>query len=145
MKYIPISKVAHKYLYLAPGVTSTNILSIVHTYYSTNVLSINTYSTNVLKYLYLLAKSSTYVPSHHHIGLAKLRYLYPLQTRLDHIIYSYTKQGRNSNQTHRKINEYFYSFTNNPKSAILLIVKQTRIKPNKQQVLRTYPYKVRTA
>ena len=73
MKYIPISKVAHKYLYLAPGVTSTNILSIVHTYYSTNVLSINTYSTNVLKYLYLLAKSSTCVLGHHHLGLAKTR------------------------------------------------------------------------
>ena len=119
MKYIPISKVAHKHLYLAPGAPSTNILSIVHTYYSTNVLSINTYSTNVLKYLYLLAKSSTYVPGHHHLGLAKLKYLYSLQTRWIHIIYSYTKQARNSNQTNKKINEYFYSFTSNPKSAIL--------------------------
>ena len=127
MKYIPILKVAHKHLYLAPGVTSTNILSIVHTYYSTNVLSINTYSTNVLKYLYLLANSSTHVLGHHHIGLAKDKYLYSLKTRWIHIIYSYTKQGRKSNQTHRKINEYFYSFTSNPKSAILLIVKQMRI------------------
>ena len=129
MKYIPISKVSHKYLYLAPGVTSTNILSIVHTYYSTNVLSINTYSTNVLKYLYLLTKSSTHVLGHHHIGLAKDKYLYSYTFHPNHIIYRYTKQARISNQTNKKINEYFYSFTTNPKSAILLIVKQTRIKP----------------
>ena len=119
MNYIPIPKVAHKYLYLAPGAPSTNILSIVHTYYSTNVLSINTYSTNVLKYLYLLANSSTCVLGHHHLGLAKLKYLYSLKTRWIHIIYSYTKQGRKFNQPTKKINEYFYSFTSNPKSAIL--------------------------
>ena len=119
MKYIPISKVAHKYLYLAPGVTSTNILSIVHTYYSTNVLSINTYSTNVLKYLYLLTKSSTYVSTTIIIGLAKDKYLYSLHMISNHVIYKYTKQGRKFNQTHRKINKYFYLFTTNPKSAIL--------------------------
>ncbi len=119
MKYIPISKVAHKYLYLPLKAPSTNILSIVHTYYSTNVLSINTYSTNVLKYLYLLTKSSTYVPGHHHIGLAKDKYLYSYTFHPNHIIYRYNKSERNSNQTHRKINEYIYSFTTNPKSAIL--------------------------
>ena len=110
---------AHKYLYLTPRVTSTNILSIVQTYYSTNVLSIYTYSTNVLKYLYLLTKSSTYVLGHHHIGRAKLKYLYSLHMISNHIIYKYIKQGRNSNQPTKKINEYFYSFTTNPKSAIL--------------------------
>ena len=119
MKYIPISKVAHKYLYLPLKAPSTNILSIVHTYYSTNVLSINTYSTNVLKYLYLLTKSSTHVLSHHDIGRAKDKYLYSLHMILNHIIYRYTKQGRKFNQTHKKINEYFYSFTTNPKPAIL--------------------------
>ena len=119
MKYIPISKVAHKYLYLPLKATSTNILSIVQTYYSTNVLSINTYSTNVLKYLYLLTKSSTNVPTTIIIGLAKLKYLYSLHMISNHIIYRYNKQGRKFNQTHRKINEYFYSFTTNPKSAIL--------------------------
>ena len=47
--------------------TKHKYLSIVHTYYSTNVLSINTYSsTNVLKYLYLPGKSSTCVLGHHH-------------------------------------------------------------------------------
>ena len=119
MKYIPISKVSHKYLYLTPVVVSTNILSIVQTYYSTNVLSINTYSTNVLKYLYLVnPRSSTHVLSTI-IGLAKLKYLYSLHMIPNHIIYRYTKQARISNKTNRKINEYFYSFTNNPKPAIL--------------------------
>ena len=119
MKYIPISKVSHKYLYLPLKATSTNILSIVQTYYSTNVLSINTYSTNVLEYLYLVnPKSSTHVLSTI-IGLAKLKYLYSLHMIPNHIIYRYTKQARISNKTNRKINEYFYSFTNNPKPAIL--------------------------
>ena len=73
MKYIPISKVAHKYLYLAPGVTSTNILSIVHTYYSKYLYSVHLYySTLVLEYLYLPGKSSTGVPTTI-IGLLKTR------------------------------------------------------------------------
>ena len=101
-----------KYLYLSP-------VKVVQTYYSTNVLSINTYSTNVLKYLYLLTKSSTNVPTTIIIGLVKLKYLYSLHMISNHIIYRYSKPGRNSNQTHRKINEYFYSFTTNPKTAIL--------------------------
>ena len=59
-----------KYLYL-PIVQT--YYPLVHTYYNTNVLSINTYSTNVLKYLYLVnPKSSTHVLSTI-IGLAKTR------------------------------------------------------------------------
>ena len=47
--------------------TKHKYLPIVHTYYSTNILSINTYiSTNVLKYLYLPSRSSTHVLGHHH-------------------------------------------------------------------------------
>ena len=53
------------------------------------------------------------------IGLAKDKYLYSYTFHPNHIIYRYNKQGGNSNQTHRKINEYFYSFTTNPKPAIL--------------------------
>ena len=123
MKYIPIRKVSHlsnytyfKYLYL-PIVQT--YYPLVQTYYSTNVLSINTYSTNVLKYLYLVnPRSSTHVPTTI-IGLAKDKYLYSWHMLQNMQIYRYTKQARNSNQTHKKINEYFYSFTSNPKSAIL--------------------------
>ena len=53
------------------------------------------------------------------IGLVKDKYLYSYTFHPNHIIYRYTKQARNSNQTNKKINEYFYSFTTNPKSAIL--------------------------
>ena len=123
MKYIPIRKVSHlsnytyfKYLYL-PIVQT--YYPLVQTYYSTNVLSINTYSTNVLKYLYLVnPRSSTHVLTTI-IGLAKLEYLYSYTFHPNHIIYRYNKSGRNSNQPAKKINEYFYSFTTNPKSAIL--------------------------
>ena len=101
---------------------------------STSVSLLNSSST----YIPLLSNSSTLVPLlkvvvhlYHYkprsstgvlttiIGLAKDKYLYSLKTRWIHIIYSYTKQGRKPNQTNKKINEYFHSFTTNPKSAIL--------------------------
>ena len=63
-------------------------------------------------------RSSTGVPTTI-IGLAKDKYLYSYTFHPNHIIYRYNKSERNSNQTHRKINEYIYSFTTNPKSAIL--------------------------
>ena len=77
-----ISKYTYtKYLYLAPGASSTYILSIVHTYYSKYLYSVHLYySTLVLEYLYLPGKSSTGVPTTI-IGLAKLTfiiYLYSL-------------------------------------------------------------------
>ena len=101
---------------------------------STSVSLLNSSST----YIPLLSNSSTLVPLlevvvhlYHYkpksstgvlatiIGLVKLKYLYSYTFQPNHIIYRYSKPGRNSNQTHRKINEYFYSFTTNPKPAIL--------------------------
>ena len=71
-----ISKYTYtKYLYLAPGASSTYILSIVHTYYSKYLYSVHLYySTLVLEYLYLPGKSSTGVPTTI-IGLAKLTFI----------------------------------------------------------------------
>ena len=51
-------------------------------------------------------RSSTGVPTTI-IGLAKLKYLYSYTFQPNHIIYRYNKSVRISNQTHRKINEYF--------------------------------------
>ena len=101
---------------------------------STSVSLLNSSST----YIPLLSNSSTLVPLlkvvvhlYHYnprsstgvpttiIGLAKDKYLYSWHMLQNMQIYRYTKQARNSNQTHKKINEYFYSFTSNPKSAIL--------------------------
>ena len=101
---------------------------------STNVSLLNSSST----YIPLLSNSSTSVPLlevvvhlYHYkprsstgvlatiIGLAKDKYLYSYTFQPNHIIYRYSKPGGNPNQTHRKINEYFYSFTTNPKPAIL--------------------------
>jgi len=101
---------------------------------STSVSLLNSSST----YIPLLINSSTLVPLlevvvhlYHHkprsstgvpttiIGLVKLKYLYSYTFQPNHIIYRYNKSGGNSNQTHRKINEYFHSFPTNPKSAIL--------------------------
>ena len=99
--------------------TKYKYLSIVHTYYSTNVLSIYTYSTNVLKYLYLLnPRSSTHVLGHHHRTGQNLS-IYT-HCKCSKIIYCTVIQNKGGIQTNQqKINEYFYSFTTNPKPAIL--------------------------
>jgi len=100
-----ISKYTYsKYKYLAPGACSTYILSIVHTYYSKYLYSVQMYySTNILEYLYLPGKSSTGVLNTI-IRPVKLEYLYSYTFTPNHIIYRYTKQGRKFNQTHRKQN-----------------------------------------
>ena len=101
---------------------------------STSVSLLNSSST----YIPLLINSSTLVPLlkvvvhlYHYkpksstrvlttiIGLLKDKYLYSYTFHPNHIIYRYTKQGRKFNQPTKKINEYFYSFTTNPKPAIL--------------------------
>ena len=64
------------------------------------------------------SKSSTGVPTTI-IGLAKTRvFILIVNDPISYNIQLY-KTRENPNQTHRKINEYFYSFTVNPKSAIL--------------------------
>ena len=100
-----ISKYTYnKYLYLAPGASSTYILSIVHTYYSKYLYSVHLYySTFVLKYLYLPGKSSTSVPTTI-IGLAKLTfiiYLYSLSI-FTHSLYSQICNYRVSNKQRGK-------------------------------------------
>ena len=99
--------------------TKYKYLPIVHTYYSTNVLSINTYSsTNVLKYLYLPGRSSTHVLDHHHRTSQNLsNYTHGICFKICKYIDIQNKGGIQTNK--QKINEYFYSFTSNPKSAIL--------------------------
>jgi len=103
-----ISKYTYtKYLYLAPGVSSTYILSIVHTYYSRYLYSVHLYySTLVLEYLYL---SSTSVPTTI-IGRAELTfiiYLYSLSI-YTHSLCSQICNNRVSNKQRGKPNKTNY-------------------------------------